>query len=251
MPRLAGVASRFRFLLSMRWFGMAVLGIVLMITCVLLGNWQYGRYEERAATNSRIAAAEHTKPVNAGQVLSTKHKPAGSAVWSKVSASGTFDADAEVLVRNRSVNSQTGYEVITPLTTHDGEVVLVDRGWVPPAQAGATALPEVPKAPNGNVTITGRVRESEAKLGDFNKVEGKVQARSVNAKQLATLADGPVFDAYVTQDKPADGFTAIPVTQERSWQNYAYSYQWWLFAAMIPVGLFAIARKESRTSSTE
>ncbi|MGH8880464.1 MAG: SURF1 family protein, partial [Stackebrandtia sp.] len=74
-----------------------------------------------------------------------------------------------------------------------------------------------------------------------------VQARSINVDQIADGLQQPVLGAYVTDERPADGFSAIPVVEERSWQNFAYAYQWWLFVAMIPVGLVVIARKEAKT----
>lgn len=225
---------------------MSLLGLVLVAACIGLGIWQHGRYEERSANNDRIeAAAGDTSPTEVDRVLSADKAPGDNAIWTKVRAKGQFDVDGQVLIRNRSVESQNGYEVVTPLRLADGTVLLVDRGWVPPADSGATEAPEVPAPPQGTVTVTGTVRASESTLGKMNTVSGTRQARSVNVAQLSKHLDDPVLKAYVTQDEPAKGFSAIPVTTQRAWQNFAYAYQWWLFAAMIPIGLIMIARREA------
>ncbi|ADD44308.1 SURF1 family protein [Stackebrandtia nassauensis] len=236
----------YRFLISWRWLGLTLLGLALVATCVGLGIWQHDRYEQRAATNERIetAAADDT-PAKASEVLSEDAEPGDDTLWTKVEATGEFDADAQILIRNRSVDGQNGYEVVTPLLLSDGTALLVDRGWVPPADSGATEAPKVPAPPEGSVTVTGRVRPSESPLGSVEKVSGTIQARSIDVDRISKHLDGPVLRGYITQDDPAKGFTAIPVPTQRAWQNFAYAYQWWLFAGMIPVGLVMIARREA------
>lgn len=242
----------YRFLFSWRWLGLSLLGLVLAATCVGLGIWQHDRYELRSATNARIeAAATDDSPAKADTALSTDAEPGEDTLWSKVEATGRFDAEGQVLIRNRSVDGQNGYEVVTPLILSDGTALLVDRGWVPPAASGATEAPEVPVPPDGTVTVSGRVRASESPLGSVTEVSGTLQARSVNVAAIAKQLDTDVRKGYITQDDPAKGFTAIPVPTQAAWQNFAYAYQWWLFAAMIPVGLFMIARKELQTGPPE
>ena len=240
------MASRYGFLFSLRWLGMAVLGVVLVVACILLGNWQHGRYEERAATNDRIEAARHdSTPADVQELLPAGSAPSKDAEWRLITADGVYDSAGQVLIRNRTVNGEVGYEVVTPLVMADGTALLVDRGWVPASENSATELPDVPAPPDGTVTVVGQVRPGEGRIGDVDAVEGVAQARSINVDQLGDRLDMPVLGAYVTESEPADGLSAIPVTEERSWQNFAYSYQWWLFAVMIPIGLGAIARREA------
>lgn len=184
----------------------------------------------------------------AGEVLTVGADPDDDTVWTRVTATGVYRGDGQILIRNRSVDGQVGYEVVVPLVLDDGTALLVDRGWIPPAESGATALPDIPALPTGEVTVTGQVRAPESRVGDTNEVDGVRQARTINVAQIAEGLDLPVLGGYVTEVEPADGFTAIPVVEERSWQNFAYAYQWWLFAVMIPVGLVVIARKEAKTS---
>ncbi|MGH8795037.1 MAG: SURF1 family cytochrome oxidase biogenesis protein [Stackebrandtia sp.] len=240
------MARRYRFLLSLRWLGLTLFGVVIVATFIWLGFWQHGRYEDRSAVNARIAASiDDDSPADVASVLNVDAAPAEAAVWSRVQANGEYDPAGEVLIRNRSLDSRVGYEVVTPLILDDGTAVLVDRGWVPAPEADATALPDVPPPPEGTVTVTGGVRSSEKELGSPNEVEGVAQARSVNVDQLSADLSYPVRDGYVVDDDPGEGLTAVPPAEQRAWQNFAYAYQWWLFALMVPVGLVMLARREA------
>lgn len=44
---------------------------------------------------------------------------------------GKFQHDREIYLAARSFRSQVGYQIITPLETTNGRIVLVNRGWVP------------------------------------------------------------------------------------------------------------------------
>ncbi len=243
------MASRYRFLFSLRWVGLCLLAVALIASCIFLGTWQYGRYSDRAATNVRIAEAGSMEPSDATSLMSVEKAPAGDAEWQVVKASGVYDRDSEVLVRNRSVGGQTGFEVITPLVLNDGVTLLVDRGFVPASKQGAMTLPDVPEAPTGEVTVTGRLRVSESEVGKMNSVDGVLQARSIAVQQIGEKIDATVLAGYVTQEDADTGLTPIPVEKERAWQNFAYAYQWWIFAGMIPIGFVVLARREAKTSA--
>ena len=160
--RTSGYRQRvYRFLLERRWLGFHLLTIVLCVACVEAGRWQFDRREQRQALNAVIETNVDREPVAASTLLARDATPADapSAVehtWRRVTATGTFDTAAQLLVRNRTYPGRgVGYEVLTPLVTADGTALLVNRGWV---GAGATAglAPQVPAPPAGEVTVTGR-----------------------------------------------------------------------------------------------
>ena len=74
--------------------------------------------------------------------------PSNKLSWTMVTVTGRYDAAHVVLARSRSVNSDVGFEVITPLVLADGTAVLVDRGWIAPSEQGAAQLPAVPPPPS-------------------------------------------------------------------------------------------------------
>lgn len=244
----------YRFLLTRRWLGGAAVTLVAAAVMVLLGNWQFDRYTERTRVNERIDAAERTAPVPVGSLLPRPGAPgtAGAApapevAWSRVTATGRYDPANEVLVRTRTVAGRVGYEVVTPLLLPDGTAVLVDRGWVPPAPGGATAVPAVPAAPAGEVTVIGRVHLSESRGGTVERRDGRLQARRVDVPTLARHLPYPVYGAYLLAAEPVQaGMVAIPVQREGAWQNGGYAVQWWVFAVLALVGYGWLARREAR-----
>ncbi|HEY0697513.1 MAG TPA: SURF1 family protein [Micromonospora sp.] len=248
----------YRFLLTPRWLGILAVTLAAAAGMVLLGNWQLHRYQERAATNDRIDATARVAPVPVADVLaaptggagSTGPAPAPERAWTRTTATGRYDPANLILVRGRTVDSRVGFEVVVPLVLADGRAVLVDRGWVPPAPGGATARPQIPPTPTGEVTVVGRVHLSESQSGTVSRQGATVETRRIAVPRLAAELPYPVYGAYLLADQEtppaAPGFSAIPIRHENDWQNFGYVVQWWLFAAMALVGFGWLARREAR-----
>jgi len=251
----------YRFLLTPRWLGLAALTLVMAGVMVLLGNWQLDRYRTRSAINDRIDAAAEAAPAPLPAVLPAPTGTAGApgpappatAAWSRVQISGRYDPSHEILARSRTVAGRVGIEVVTPLVLADGSAVLVDRGWIPPAPGGAAAIPEVPPAPAGDVTVVGRVHLSESRPGPLDHRERFITVRRIAVPQLAAELPYPVYGAYVMLDSqtPAADPALVPVPsrRENAWQNGGYVVQWWLLAGLTLVGYVWLARREAREPS--
>ncbi|MEQ4301508.1 SURF1 family protein [Plantactinospora sp. B6F1] len=249
----------YRFLLTPRWLGILALTLAAAAVMVLLGNWQLSRYQERAAINERIDETATLAPVPVDHVLPRPDGPAGTvgpatpagAAWTRVTVTGRYDSTNVIMIRSRTVASRVGFEVLTPLRLADGSAVLVDRGWIPPAEGGgALARPEVPAVPSGEVTVVGRVHLSESKPDAVTRRDGRIETRRIAVPALARELPYPVYSAYLLLDEqtPAadPAFSAIPIRHENDWQNGGYVVQWWLFAAMALVGFCWAARREAR-----
>ncbi|GIF00355.1 SURF1-like protein [Paractinoplanes rishiriensis] len=248
----------YRFLLTPRWLAAAALAVAAAAVMVLLGFWQYHRYQERSAINDRIDAADSTPPVPLTSVLTAPTAagtagPAGekAVAWKKVTLSGRYDPAHEIQARGRTVAGDVGYEIVTPLVLADGTAVLVDRGWVPAPAGGALAAPTVPPAPVGDITVVGQLHLSESRPAPIERRHGRLDTRRISVPRLAHELPYPVYGAYVllTEQTPAadQSFKRVPIPHEDAWQNGGYSVQWWLFAGM---ALFAFgwqARKEAQT----
>jgi cytochrome oxidase assembly protein ShyY1 len=251
----------YRFVLTPRWLGLAALALVLASVMVLLGNWQLDRYRSRSAINDRIDAAANSTPLPLAARLPAPGSTSGmagpappaDAEWSPVQVSGRYDAAHEILARARTVNGQVGVEVVTPLVLADGSAVLVDRGWIPPAPSGAAAVPDVPPAPTGDVTVVGRVHRSESRPGPLDRRDRFISVRRIAVPQLAAELPYPVYGAYVlldSQTPAADPRLApVPSRRENAWQNGGYVAQWWLLAALTLIGYVWLVRREARGSS--
>lgn len=227
----------YRFLLTPRWLGFAALIGVAATVMVLLGNWQLHRYQERSATNERIDESSQVAPVSLPEQV--------PAAWTRVTVTGQYDPTNEILVRGRTVDGAVGYEVLTPLVRTDAPAVLVDRGWVPPAPSGAAAMPKVPLPPTGDVTVVGRVHLTESEPRTVNRREGKMEVRQIGVERLGEELPYPVWEAYVLAEEPAEGFTAVSIKHENSWQNAGYVLQWWLFAGLAVAGFGWMVYREA------
>jgi cytochrome oxidase assembly protein ShyY1 len=249
----------YRFLLTPRWLGALALTLAAAAVMVMLGNWQLSRYRERAAINDRIDRAERMPPAALSDVLPSAADapgaagppPASDVVWTRVTVTGRYDDTNTALVRGRTVDGRVGFEVVTPLVLADGSAVLVDRGWVPPTDGGATAQPAVPAAPTAAVTVVGRVRTSESQAGAVDRRNGRIETRRIAVPRLAGELPYPTYGGYLLLDQqtpPADpAFSAVPVRHENDWQNGGYVVQWWLFAGMALVGYAWLARREAQS----
>lgn len=248
-------------MLTPRWLGLAALALVLASVMVLLGNWQLDRYRSRSAINDRIDAAANSTPAPLAARLPAPGNTAGTAgsappaaaEWSPVQVSGRYDPAHEILARARTVNGQVGVEVVTPLVLPDGSAVLVDRGWIPPAPSGAAAVPDIPPAPTGDVTVVGRVHLSESRPGPLDHRDRFIAVRRIAVPQLAAELPYPIYGAYVLLDSQTPAadphLTAVPSRRENAWQNGGYVAQWWLLAALTLIGYVWLVRREARGSS--
>lgn len=249
----------YRFLLTPRWLGILALTLAAAAVMVLLGNWQLHRYQERAATNDRIDSTATMPPVPLHQVVPAPTGPAGSvgqappadAAWTRITVTGRYDSTKPILIRNRTVESRVGFEVLTPLVLADGSAVLVDRGWLPPPpSSNALSRPTVPAAPSGEVTVVGRLHLSESKPDTIVQQDGRLETRRIAVPELARELSYPVYHGYLLLDEQTPAadptFQAVPIGHENDWQNAGYVVQWWLFALLTLVGFGWAARREAR-----
>lgn len=245
--------ARYAFLLRPRWLVFGLVALLAAGTMVGLGRWQLSRYHERSAINARIDNAATAPPRPVTDIMAAGAAPTADQEWTRVTVTGRYDQDHEVLARGRTVLDRVGFEVITPLVLADGTAVLVDRGWVAPAPGGAVAHPTVPPAPDGEVTVVGRVRRPESGAAEPTRRAGRLEVRRIDPARFAGAVPHRLLGGYVTLDAqtpPADrAFTPIPVQHENAGQNLGYVVQWWLFATLTLVGFGWLARREAYRSA--
>ncbi|MFF0487147.1 SURF1 family protein [Streptomyces sp. NPDC004435] len=247
----------YRFLLSRQWVILTLVALVLIPAMIELGFWQFHRHERRVAQNALIEDNLKAAPVAVEELTSPGHVVPRADYWRRVTATGTFDTAHEVVVRRRtSADERVGAHVLTPLVLKDGAVVLVNRGWVP-AAANQRDYPEVPPAPKGEVTVTGRLKADETTgasgIKDLKGLPDR-QVMLISSAQQAELIGREVLGGYVEQTEPepaGDSPEQIPEPDHDSiGAHMAYAVQWWLFAAGVPVGWIVLVRREKRDRET-
>lgn len=244
-----------RLLLTPRWLGALALAAVFAVVCVGLGRWQYGRYEGRSAAADLVDRHYAAAPVALDTVLPAGRELPEDAVWTRVTARGTYLPAQTLWVRNRPQNVVYGFEVLVPLKLDDGTSLLVDRGWAPNAER-AELLPQVPPAPTGTVHVTGWLRRGEPNL---NRDIPPPQIASIALDEAAadtrlTLRQGYlILDTLDTLDaeKTASGATPdrpkpLLPPDTSTGPHFAYALQWWAASLVGFVVVFVFARRDVR-----
>ena len=77
-------------------------------------------------------------------VLPQQDSSAPDEQWRRVTATGHYLPDGQVLARLRVIDGDPAFEVLVPFAVDGGPTVLVDRGYVKPEQ-GSRVPPIAPR----------------------------------------------------------------------------------------------------------
>ena len=200
--------------------------VALIVLTVSLGNWQAARAKEKLALQElyeqrlRQPAAE-LSTAQVGDDLLFRH----------VRAAGEYLADAQLFVDNRVYEGRAGFDVVTPLRLPDGNVVLVERGWIErdakyPA-APAVAVPAGPVEVSG-VAVTPPRRFLE--LGP-EAVTGNVW-QNLSIERFRAARRQNVLPYVVAADVPAPGLVAVRERPDTGIERHVeYKLTWYSLAA--------------------
>jgi len=98
------------------WIWGLVAVVALAALFVFLGRWQFGRHEGKVVRNTKIDADYAAAAVPLGDLLASPATALPPAVvWRPVRVSGQYEPASTVLVRNRPLDGEYGYEVVVPL----------------------------------------------------------------------------------------------------------------------------------------
>lgn len=240
----------------LRWALLIIFVAVLGIVFVNLGEWQLDRLAQRRERNATTIANEKM-PIRPYEQIFTR--PIIDAdQWQRVEARGTFDPDHQFVVRYRSNGEADGYEVVTPLHTATG-TVLVDRGFIPLVR-GAQIPSAAPPPPTGEVTVIGHVRRNErGRQAATTPVNN--QMRLINSAAIAATLPYPVSPGYIglltVQPEQQGGFQPIKLPELSEGPHFWYAVQWFMFTAVGVAGIVVFirgdlrARREDREDATE
>jgi cytochrome oxidase assembly protein ShyY1 len=243
----------YRFLFSTRWLGWLAMVIVLAAGCVALGRWQLDRREAVVENIQRIEANYDAAPQRYVPGVNGFDSYDPAREWTPITFVGTYDVDNQVVVRNRPLNGQPGYEVLTPLKLDDGTAVVIDRGWLPIGNAEAGRPDEIPAPPSGEVEVTARMKPGEPEV---NRGAPEGQVASINLPVLAERVDYPLQDAaygLLALERPAAAQTplAAPKPSIDEGPHLSYSMQWFAFGVLVFVGLGYAARQQRRSDAEQ
>jgi cytochrome oxidase assembly protein ShyY1 len=230
-----------RFLLRPGWLALTAVVFTFAICCfTLLAPWQFSRNTEREQQNAALETSFTAAPVPLAQLLPPGTVPGQGTEWHLVSITGRYLPDKEVVARLRTVQGEGAYEVLTPMRTTDGTVVLIDRGYVR-LDSKSGVLPYAPP-PDGIVQVTARVRadETDPKNRDAfadASTGGKLQSYVVDSRVVARAGKLDIRPGYFQLDVGQPGVLgALPLPQTDSGPFLSYALQWIAFGAMALLG---------------
>lgn len=200
-----------------------------------LGTWQIHRAQAKQALLNQYSASAQVPT----QVFESK--AAVADVITHVKVSGRYEAARQLLLDNQSHQQRPGYQVWTPLRLHSGELIVVNRGWIP--LTNRAALPAL-SAPLELQQITGYwqpLPKAGMRLGPVACVKATVYPQLVNyptAQDLSCLFGEPVVSGELLLDADqAAGYvrvwnfdSGIPPSR-----HYGYAVQWFALAVTLVI----------------
>jgi cytochrome oxidase assembly protein ShyY1 len=241
---------RLAFLLRPGWIALALVVIAFTYLCfMVLAPWQLGKNTRTSRENHQIEYSLTTAPVPVKTLLPQQDSSAPAAQWRRVTATGHYLPDVQVLARLRVVEGDQAFEVLAPFVVDDGPTVLVDRGYVRPLPG--SRVPPVVAPPRGAVTITARLRDSEGPVLDKKSFvsDGVRQVYSISTSQIATLIGAPLAGSYLQLvDNQPGGLGVIALPHLDAGPFLSYGIQWITFGVIAPIllGYFVYAEVQAR-----
>jgi len=227
---------RLRLLLRPGWLALTLVVFAFAAACfTLLAPWQLGRHDERSATNDALRASLDAPPRPLNEVLPDGAAPDTRTQWSRVTISGEYLPDKEMVARLRSVNGNPAYEILVPLRTDDGQLVLIDRGYLEPGEN--SQVPAYAPVPAGRVTVQARARLDEPPSRPPEPQGDKLHVYGVGSKVAEQATNLEFRPGYFQLERNQPGaLEPLPLPQLEAGPFLSYGMQWVAFGVMALVG---------------
>jgi surfeit locus 1 family protein len=244
------VLSIIKLLFSRKHILASLLVLAAMAIMARLGVWQLDRLSQRRASNAVLAAQLNAPQLDLNHSLSGDAFISGSSLigmqYRSVVVRGTYDFAHQVGLRNQVWGDQFGYDLLTPLhISGSGQIVLVDRGWVPKADFEAGRLSGYNE--KGEVTIQGVILDSQthASLGPmqdppYNPSQPTTAFFIANMNRIDQELPFPLLPIYI-QQTPDPAWAGPPYREPfnlvlSDGPHLSYAIQWFCFALILGTG---------------
>jgi surfeit locus 1 family protein len=210
-----------------------IIMLPIFLFSLSLGVWQMERRAWKRDILDRIATNQAAAPLTLDELL--KGDPLRFE-YGRVRVSGSFLHDKEFYLAARSLKDKVGMQVVTPLRTDDGQIVLFDRGWIPSERKEPAKRAEGQLA--GKVDLVGIVRRSQIKrqfAPDNDPARNFWFHVDVPVmRQMAGGAADPVLDSFFLEADatanpggiPVGGQTRLDIPND----HLQYAITWFLIA---------------------
>lgn len=250
----------YRFAFRPWWIVSHLVVLAIVVSFVNLGLWQLRRLDEVREGNARLAARIATDPVDVAALLPPGADAADAAAVEdrRVTATGTYRPDEQVLIRGRSLDDAPGSWVVVPLELADGRVVAVNRGWIRNDGRFSAVPDEYRAVPAGEVEVEGLLHPSQERgtLGATDPDEGRLASLArIDLDRLDAQVDGDLLPVWVQLTAPEPGapdpsptLLGLPDVNDEG-PHLSYAVQWGIFTVIALVGYPMILRRAARERS--
>ena len=221
----------------LRWLSWFLFASLFAAACVGLASWQFDRRDQAVSKIQRMVENYEKSAIPFGELSTLSLDDVTSLEWTPVDLTGQYLTDQELLVRNRPIAGQPGFIQLVPFQLTSGEVVIIERGWIPAnselSPTSSMTPSEEPKA------IVARVRLSELTP---NRDSPNGFATSIHLESLETTLGTSIeqqFYLRLISESPGEASSPQPLSKPTldEGNHLSYAVQWILFALM---GFFAL-----------
>lgn len=236
-----------------------VLAVLLLVgvvaVCVWAGFWQLERLEQRRARNAQLAQALTLPALRLDAELLPQLEADPLAYLNRrVSVQGLYDPEGEIVLRGRPHQGRPGVHLVTPLRISGSDAaVLVNRGWVPSADAATVELP--PLSEPGLREVQGLIQVIPSTPEDGMPLlldTGGAHVLTLRWLDLAALrarSPYPLLPIYL-QQLPDPTAPQLPVRLSMptldDGPHLGYALQWFSFAAIALIGFLVVVIRQPR-----
>ena len=213
-----------------------LISLPIFVVSLGLGIWQMERREWKRDILDRIAVNQAAAPLTLDELLQgdpLRHE------YGRVKIAGSFLHDKEFYLAARSLKNTVGLQVVTPIKTDDGRIVLFDRGFIPQEKKDPARRAEGQLA--GTVELTGIVRrnQEQRQFAPDNAPDRNVWFH-VDVPLMRSMAGAqpdPKLDAFFLEADAAANPGGVPVGGQTRLDipndHLQYAITWFLIAAAL------------------
>lgn len=225
------------------------LGLLSVLACLALANWQWERAQVYVAKNSSVQKSfSELSPLRDYLPITSVGVPTNvSGIWQPserivlpgriANGPGMVIKGTEQEVAAEFVGS-TGSWILDILELADGSSLGVVRGF--------TQSPELVPLATGSQTISGVMQPSE----DVPGLELGNGILRLTTNMIVANSQIIAHDGYLVSDSNSPGLIAVqpifkePPAQGLNWRNVAYTFNWIFFAIIVGLMWVRVAKDE-------
>ena len=228
----------------LRWLAWFLLATLFAASCVALASWQFDRRDQAVSKITRMVANYDKAPLVFEVISDLSLEQITPYEWTPVALEGKYLPDKELLVRNRPIAGQPGFLQLVPFELNSGDLVIIERGWIPADSNLAPATSFTPAM--DTKSLTARVKLSELTP---NRDSPSGFVTSIHLDSLADLLGENLeqeFYLRLVSEEPTVASAPQPLGKPilDEGNHLSYAVQWILFALMGFYALFWAIQQE-------